>query len=339
MKKLLILLLLSVVCFLFAEELDRDIYMPEKLIHAELPEDISEDMEFLFRSNYEMCLEIHRRSQESEKKITTIQREIFEEMDIEKVRKLAYLSRLARYIMPEYSAEYALLNGRGIYSFLGQDKELDEKIHEKSYLVKTFGLTKHEVFNIFTASNISYGQRANEGQNESIILMHIWVRAKVLKSDTLRVRRFDRYQREGREKRLTSFVDIEIVEDISGLFPYDKLTIECNYTGPIVYTESQELLVENKEYLLPIRWLTSINAIPKNGDYYYPLVFPTVPLISCMLIEDEIVHTRDYFRKYSGFGKNQKPWTRDLFGEKISYDKAKEIIIPYLIQMKKIGGM
>ena len=330
MKNLLILLLLSVVCFLFAEELDRDIYMPEKLIHAELPEDISEDMEFLFRSNYEFYKDIYDKLQNTNKRFIDIPGELINKIPEQEAKRIAYLAWYVRHTMPQYFAEYTLINSGYVRSFLGQDEELDRKLHDVSYVLQLFG-DRTVNPNLYTLISIPC-----EGIEKSAVL-RIWIRAKVISSEVITVHRFDRIYRDDNKKE-TSMVNIEVIDDISGIFPYDELTIEGFYSGPKSRHKYQNLLEEGKEYLIPLTWHPRQHSRTSNdNEQYYPLVYPSARLHFCLLIEDEQIDTSyipDNVR-----GSRIKHMTRRLFGEEISYEQAREIIRSNIDKLRECGGV
>jgi len=331
MKKLLLLLLLSVVCFLFAEELDRDIYMPEKLVHAELPEDISEDIEYLFRRDYEFYKELYEKFQDTNKRPHNVFVETLLAIPEEEANRIAYLAWYAWHTMPQYFAEYALINSRYIRSFLGQDEELDRKLHEASYALQLFGDKINDVTNLYSAISIPC-----EGIEKSAVL-RIWIRAKVISSEVITVHRFDRIYRDDNKKE-TSMVNIEVIDDISGIFPYDELTIEGFYSGPKSRHKYQNLLEEGKEYLIPLTWHPRQHSRTSNdNEQYYPLVYPSARLHFCLLIEDEQIDTSyipDNVR-----GSRIKHMTRRLFGEEISYEQAREIIRSNIDKLRECGGV
>lgn len=333
MKKILTLLLLTLICFLFAEEPDRDIYMPEKLVHAELPEDVSEDMEYLLRSNYEFYKEIYKQMQDTDKSLRNIPGELINKIPEEEAKRIAYLAWYARHTMPQYFGEYAVINSGYVNTFLGHDEELDRKLHEVSYVVQFFGDRR--------VNRNLYGliPLPSEEISRSVIYK-IWIKAKVISSDVITVQRFGGIF-DG-EKRKTSIVNIEITDDISGIFPYDELTIECYYSGPEHGHKYQSLLEEGKEYLIPLRWTLRTHTRPSNEDgHYYPIVYPSAALNECMLIQDGYLTTfdlKEYARKI-GFIPSGDYWTRKLFGEQISYDQAREIVRSNIDKLIECGGV
>lgn len=332
MKKIILIMLILIVsaCILLAEQIDRERYMPRKLINSELSDEYPDDMEFLFRCNYDFIMDTFNAMKTSDENPIHIQKKMIRG-NISKMQKLSYLTWLAQHLIPQYYAEYQLINSRYVYSFLNHDIELDKKLNELSYVLQKFGSEeKHDISSIFLASSTARSEIEN-----SNVLNYIWVRAKVLKTDTLSVRKFNN------NLRLTSFVTIEIVEDISGIFPYQELEIECFYTGDEAPNPAMKLLEKDKEYLIPIRWFQRQHSITENYVKHYPLVYQSARLADCMLIENEYLTTFDIQTMDSNLviESTDEYWIRKIFGSEISYKQAKSIIKSRIDLILNLGGI
>ncbi|MCD4797217.1 MAG: hypothetical protein K8R49_08630 [Candidatus Cloacimonetes bacterium] len=123
MKKILLIVLLLIVftSMLLADDIDREKYMPKKLIYSELPDNYPKELDELFEFYYEFY--IHTAGKDSSYLETTSReyvetiyhkrtKSFIDSLSSNKKRKIFYLNWLANNSITDYYTEYMRINGR-----------------------------------------------------------------------------------------------------------------------------------------------------------------------------------------------------------------------------------
>jgi hypothetical protein len=304
---------------LLSEEINKEIYMPKKLIEAELPDDYPQELDYLFKKNYLFLQEIYLRMIATGDGIDKIQRELFNELQNEPqndIPYIAYLAWLAKHTIPQYYSEYMLINSRIGFQFLNIDKELDEKIYSISFYHNFFHKGDSYALSLFNYCMTIFRDDTNKA-----IWHDVWLRVKIIETRYVEIL----------ATRPSWLTRVQIIDDISSIFPFEELTIHFVYTGARnLYNTEIDTLIAGAEYLIPLKWNQHWDINRENNKTLSPLVYPSVQLERPMLIENEQFTTYDNQRlcKTPLFtASDEISFTRQIFGEKSTYQNAREKII------------
>ncbi|MCK4956009.1 MAG: hypothetical protein KAS49_00125 [Candidatus Cloacimonetes bacterium] len=231
----MLLLLLTIFSIIQAEEVDREKYMPQKLIYFELPEDYPKELDELFEFYYDAVEKTRKGTNNDIKKYIS-------NMPETQRKRYFYLSWLAMNSIPEYYCEYLALN---------YDRDILRKSYFSSENINEKSMYTNEQINNRSGNRVPSVNRINSIIKESLVGKYpeidlfyyttptIWAKVKVLESEVFTVP----------NKSSFSFcAKLEILDPIGSNFP-DK-TIYASGGGLM----SQWKLEEGKQYLVRINY-------------------------------------------------------------------------------------
>jgi len=168
MKKLLILVFLILAVFSLPT-LEREDYMPSKLIYNELPDDFPAEVEelliFLHNSNIEMQKRINMLKEKNAKNKISVLKEMVNKLTIEEVRRYTYLDWIGRRYTGAYYREYINLNGSFFFGKMPYEKVAFLGIPEEFYHYSNTELNYYAwKWNIMSEIRIRFCKEVNDLQ-------------------------------------------------------------------------------------------------------------------------------------------------------------------------------
>ena len=330
MKKIILILLLTIfVCLAVAEDmdkLDKEKYMPQKLIINELPDDYPQELEYCFYKTYKFFQEIStiidslkfQREKFRYKKFFKILPKIRKKY---RTPKMLYLSWFANNIMPAYYGEYKTLNSKFIYDIL-KETDMDKELYRKSIFLKFFPESHNSLRLGRSMGYIDIGG----------MLQFIWLRVKILESQEIQYKTFEGYMRP------TYSLKVEVLEDFSGVFPHKQFELNARISGSVRTRQflKKQIIPPQKgeEYLIPFRWARSLGYKIVNGKREFEYVHPFASFIHLMKINNEQLEIFNLKEKGPS-SHQQKSIIQRYFGNSCSYQKAKSIIKDKIDKLKK----
>ncbi len=258
MKKILLMLLLLLTIFsiIQAEEVDREKYMPQKLIYSELPEDYPKELDELFEFYYDTVKIMDTWGctyRESREKLKSY----IETIKIEKQYRLAYLIWLSHNSIPEYYSEYININNRPERAIVTKLFTWQDLYRFSIYPEQQINIAKSEdrigkqnMMPDLLSINLSINKSIVE-KNEliepflNISMYPIWAKVQIIATETIEI-----------DHPIASPVmhaKCKILDSFGDKFRKDEVTIA------IVMFGNNYLMKPGQEYLINMRYIIKPN--------------------------------------------------------------------------------
>ena len=250
MKKLI----MAVICLVFVisvNAIDKEVYMPKRLINSQLPDDYPKEIEELFNVMFNLY---NTFGMDSVKNLTDNETENLVDKTNRYKKKykndkyMAYLRWLAFYYIPEYYFEYRYLISNSCNSDIKQDSSLQKK------LVNT-GIYKPE-----KSQHVRLYQFYS-GKSYHSFLKSIWLKAKVIE-----VEEFEKLQLNG-EKEVTHYLTVRVLDCINGNIESRFFRFEMPYVGSSSYSSQFTIPQTGQTLFLKIDRRSIITGYEPNGEY------------------------------------------------------------------------
>ena len=265
MKKIILILLLTIfVCLAVAEDmdkLDKEKYMPQKLIINELPDDYPRDLEELFKFYYKTVKTVSDYDHELYIDNFYIEKlqEYMDHISLEKKIHYRYLIWLANQTIPLYYAEYYSINCKTIIPSIPRNKMksksiLPDRFWEKrhnSHFTGTLPIIAQINNKIHTAITDKYPEKLT-------LLSGILSRSIYIKCEILEEKLVDRKRRKakGTVPEKVGYIKCKVLDSFGNEFKQDTVIVRIIYPSNDRYyylPDFTKTKQKGEKYFLTIR--------------------------------------------------------------------------------------
>ena len=251
-------------------DIDKEVYMPKKLIFSTLPDDYPKELDDLFRFYYDTMYKIAAYDHELASKYedpfyNNKTAEYLDSLPISKILHLRYLIWLARNTIPKYFAEYTKINsGREVGNIPIERIKRSSIIPEK-FWTGLFFKNQLAVFPKVGVLNAKIRKRIKEEypdklhflNTSSLTAQFVYLKGRIIKKkyveaspDSSRIKTWPYY-----------YVKIKVLDAIGGEFKQKEIIVRIGLYSFQSWTKSLVPIEVGKEYFMPIVSLAEPNII------------------------------------------------------------------------------